>query len=162
YVGDGYAIRFSEARTGAFSNTVLSLSALQIHDARPFVVAVVRPYMLEFLLANSTFLKKISHSSHELRANNIKGSFNGTDILTEYEGIQNAPDNFEQLFALHSAFTWQENVERLVEATNAIAFRDSRFRPTNAQRTAILEAPQRAAAATRSPTYETIENELTA
>src|SRR5438874_1894274 len=61
YIGDGYAIRFSEARTGAFSNTVLSLSALQLHDARPFVIAVVRPGYVEFLLANSTFLKKISH-----------------------------------------------------------------------------------------------------
>src|SRR5437868_15109369 len=76
YVGDGYAMRFSEARTGAFSNTVLSLSALQMHDARPFVVVVVRSRTVEFLLSNSTLLKKISHSSHELRTNNIKGSFN--------------------------------------------------------------------------------------
>jgi hypothetical protein len=37
-------------------------------------------------------------------------------------------------------------VERLVEATNAISFRDSRFRPTLTQRTTLLEAPQRALA----------------
>jgi hypothetical protein len=28
YVGNGYAVRFSEANTGSFSNVVLSLSAL--------------------------------------------------------------------------------------------------------------------------------------
>jgi hypothetical protein len=162
YVGDGYAIRFSEARTGAFSNTVLSLSALQIHDARPFVVAVVRPRYVEFLLANSTFLKKVSHSSHELRTNNIKGSFNGTDIRTEYEGMENAPAHFDGLFALHSAFTWPENVERLVEETNSIVFRDSRFGPTNTQRLTLLDAPQRALAAMRSPAYQEAERELTA
>ncbi len=76
YVGGGYAIRFSEARTGTFSNTVLSLFALQMRDAEPFVVAVVRPRYVEFLLANSTFLKKISHSSRELRTNNIGSSGN--------------------------------------------------------------------------------------
>jgi hypothetical protein len=42
FVGHGYAMRFSEARTGSFSNTVLSLSALHAHDALPFVIVVVR------------------------------------------------------------------------------------------------------------------------
>jgi len=36
--------------------------------------------------SNTTFLKKISHSSHELRTDNIKGSFNGSDIMVVYEG----------------------------------------------------------------------------
>jgi hypothetical protein len=118
YAGDGYALRFSEARTGAFSNTVLSLSALQAHDTNPFVVVVIRERTVDFLLANATFLKKISHSSLQLRSDNIKGSFNGTDIMVEYEGLPNRPANFDQLFALHSAFTWKENVARLVETTN--------------------------------------------
>ena len=61
YVGNDYALRFSEARTGSFSNTVLSLSALQAYDNQPFVVVVVRGRGVEFLLANSTFLRKISH-----------------------------------------------------------------------------------------------------
>jgi hypothetical protein len=160
YVGNGYALRFSEARTGSFSNTVLSLSALEAHDVRPFVVVVVRDWSVDFLLANSTFLRKISHSSHELRINNIKGSFNSTDIMTEYEGITNVPENFEHLFAQHSAFAWDENVARLVEATNLIIGRDSRFRPTDAERTTLLAAPERAKTALRSRVFQEVEEEL--
>lgn len=160
YVGDGYAMRFSEARTGAFSNTVLSLSALQMHDSRPFVVVVVRERTVDFLLANATFLRKISHSSLQLRQDNIKGSFNGTDIMVEYEGISNRPENFDELFALHGAFTWEENVSRLVEATNAIIGRDSRFRPSDAQREVLMAAPERAAAAILSPAFQAVEREL--
>lgn len=162
YLGNGYAMRFSAARTRSFSNTVLSLSALQAHDARPLVVVVVRERTVDFLLANTTFLKKISHSSHELRIDNIKGSFNGTDIMVEYEGVPNSPENIDHLFAQHLAFTWEENVERLVEATNAIVGRDNRFRPTHDQREVLLAAPERAAAALVEPAFQAVEAELQA
>jgi hypothetical protein len=162
FVGYGYAMRFCEAGAGSFSNTVLSLSALQTHDPRPFVVVVVRKRTVNFLLANATFLKKISHSSHQLRVDNIKGSFNGSDIMTEYEGQANSPENFELLIAQHTAFTWEENLGRLVEATNAIVGRNTRFRPTDAQKKLLLEAPERAAAALRSQTFRNIESELRA
>lgn len=159
-VADGFAFRFSEARTGSFSNTVLSLSALQAYDALPFVIVVVRQDRVDFLLANTSFLKKISHSSLQLRVDNIKGSFNGTDIMNEYEGIANTPENFEALFALHSAFTWEENVERLVEATNAIVGRDNRFQPSPADVAIIMDAPERAAAAIAAPEFQQAEGEL--
>jgi hypothetical protein len=160
WLGDGYAMRFSEAKSGSFSNTVLSLSALWALDARPFVVVVVRARAVDFLLANSTFLKKISHSSRDLRSNNIKGSFNGSDIITSYEGVLNAPENFEQLFARHAALAWEENVERLVEATNAIVGRDNRFQPSEAQKEVLLAAPERAVAAMIDPSYSAIEIDL--
>jgi hypothetical protein len=160
FVSNGFAFRFSEARTGSFSNTVLSLSALQAYDAVPFVVVVVRQDRVDFLLSNTSFLKKISHSSLQLRTDNIKGSFNGTDIMSEYEGIPNTPAQFEALFALHSAFTWEENIERLVESTNAIVGRDNRFRPTDADIAAIMTAPERAAAALDAPEFCEAEREL--
>lgn len=159
-VGEDYALRFSEARTGSFSNTVLSLSALKNHDRRPFAVVVVRVRSVDFLLANSTFLKKISHSSHQLRVDNIKGSFNGTDIMNEYEGLVNEPSNFELLFAQHLGFAWEENLERLVEATNEIVGRDTRFRPTDAQREMLLTAPEWSAAALQSADFHAVEREL--
>ena len=160
FLGEGYCLRFSEARTGAFSNTVLSLSALQRHDDMPFVTVVVRRGGVEFLLANSTFLRKVSHSSRDLRADRIRGSFNGSDILRNYGTLQNVRGNFDQLFALHEAFTWEENVERLVEATNSIVARDLRFRPDAADVRIIMDAPQRAKAALASSGYRTMEREL--
>ena len=65
-------------------------------------------------------LRKISHSSQELRVDNIKGSFNGSDIMRDFMGVSNEPDNFEFLFTSHRNYTFEENLERLVEATNNI------------------------------------------
>jgi hypothetical protein len=160
FVGRGYALRFSEAKTESFSNTVLSLSALEKHDQEPFVVVVVRKRRIDFLLANSTFLRKISHSSHTLRVDNIKGSFNGSDILTEYEGVPNQPEYFDRLFAEHSEFNWVDNLNRLVESTNDIVGRDNRFIPTTSQLETLLDSPSRAADALLSNRYKYIEQEL--
>jgi hypothetical protein len=49
-----------------------------------FFVCVVRQSENELLLSNSTFLKKISHSSHELSLTNIKGSFNGSERAVRF------------------------------------------------------------------------------
>src|SRR5262245_10362747 len=126
------------------------------------VVCVVGSTRVRFLLANSTFLKKISHSSHDLRVDNVKGSFNGSDILTDYEGLANQPQNFERLFELHAAFTWSENLERLVEATTAIAARNLRFDARAEQHAMILAAPKRAAVALSSTWFAAVEQELRA
>lgn len=160
WVCTGFSFRFSQASGNGFSNTVLSLSALQSHDTMPFVVALVRENDVKFFLANTTLLKKISHSSHQLRIDNIKGSFNGSDIMSEYEGVENAPNNFEILFAQHSAFTWEENLERLVEATNAIVGYDRRFRPSDEQLSMLWDAPNRAKASLADPDFNAIEIEL--
>ncbi|MDB5464666.1 MAG: hypothetical protein JWP23_3055 [Phenylobacterium sp.] len=160
FVGDGYALRFSEAWGGGFANTVLSLSALQQHDRRPFAVVLARPDRVDFLLSNSTFLKKVSHSSRDLRVDNIRGSFNGTDILSAYEGMSNEPNFFPELFAVHDSFSWEENVERLVETTNAIVARQNRFGPTAAQRDVLMEAPDRARQALTSPAFAALEKDL--
>ena len=160
YVGNGFAIRFSEANTGSFSNVVLSLSALQKYDSNPMVICIVRPDRLDFRLANSTFLKRISHSSHNLRVDNIKGSFLGHDIMDVYEGVPNRPNHFDELIAVHAEFTWEENVERLVEETNAIVARATRFKPVSDDLSIILDAPAQAAAALNLPRVAEIERDL--
>src|SRR5579859_1991346 len=160
FIGDGYALRFSEAWRGGFANTVLSLSALQKHDDKPFAVVVARPDRVDVLLANSTFLRKISHTSHTLRIDNIKGSFNGTDILRAYEGVANEPGFFAELFAIHETYSWEENLERLVEATNGIVPRKTRFAPTAAQRQIILAAPERAQNGLASRAFIALEKNL--
>lgn len=155
-----FAIRFSTVKGASFSNVVLSLSALQKYDHIPFIVCVVRPNGLELLLANSTFLKKISHSSHQLRTDNVRGSFLGHDILREYEGTRNTPANFSALFLIHSEFTWQEGLARLVEATNNISPTGVRFLPTSAECATILAAADLSAKLSRHPEYTAIGVEL--
>jgi hypothetical protein len=61
-----FPIRFSKANSEHFGNTVLSLSALQKYDNMPFFVCVVCPRYNYMLISNTTFLKKISHSSQKL------------------------------------------------------------------------------------------------
>ena len=162
YVGDGYTIRFCEANTGSFSNVVLSLSTLQKYDAKPVVICIVRPCRLDFRLANATFLKKVSHSSHNLRVDNIKGSFLGHDIMDECEGVLNRPDYFDELMTIHGKFIWEENVKRLVEANNAIVARATRFVPVGDSRSVILDAPARADAALNLPQLKEIKRKLAA
>ena len=80
----GFALRLCEANTPSFSNAVLSLSTLQRYDSLPMAICIVRPNRLDFRLANSSFLRRISHSSHTLREDNIRGSFLGHDIMDEF------------------------------------------------------------------------------
>lgn len=162
YSCDGFALRFSSAAGSSFSNTILGLGQVQHFDHIPFVVVVCRPDSTEFLLANTTMLKKISHSSHQLRIDNIRGSFLGHDIMREYDGIANVPANFERLFACHQEFTWEENLQRLVEATTAIAGTGRKFDPTPAERATILAAPALADDLSRRPSYQTLKTELAA
>ncbi|HZB89778.1 MAG TPA: hypothetical protein VE291_14055 [Terracidiphilus sp.] len=159
-VGNGFALRLCEANTPSFSNVVLSLSALQKYDALPMVVCIIRPSRADFRLANSTFLRRISHSSHTLREDNIRGSFLGHDIMDEFEDVPNLPEHFEKLFAVHSEFTWAENVVRLVEATNAIVGRSTRFDITTEVLARLMEAPGKAALALQTAKFHEVEQEL--
>ena len=131
FYGEWFAIRFCKAASVNFSNTVLSLSALHRYDSMPFFVCLVTPIRNFLMLANTTFLRKISHSSQELRRDNIKGSFNGSDIMRSFEGVVNAPENFEFLFTSHENYTFEENLDRLVEATNNISPIGRKFSPVN-------------------------------
>lgn len=159
YCGD-FAIRFSASADRNFGNTVASLSRLQKYDDRPFIVCLVTPNENHCLLANSTLLKKISHSSQTLRENNIRGSFNGSDIARDFEGIENRPDNFARLFEIHAPIGFEGNLARLVEATNGISPTGIKFAVDAAAKTNILAAPQRAKAFIESPDAQTLKQEL--
>ena len=144
YYRSEFAIRFSLAANQSFSNTVLSLSNLQKFDGRPFIVCLVTPMKNYLFLANTTFLRKISHSSQQLRENNIRGSFNGSDIVRNFEGITNSPENFDRLSNIHAGIEFGDNLVRLVEATNNISPSGKKFVVTDAALAQILDAPLRA------------------
>ena len=142
---DNYAIRFSSAKKlSAFSNCVLSLSNLRKFDDRPFIVCLVLPNENYLYLANTSCLSKISHSSHDLRVNNIRGTFLGHDIMRDIDGIKNSPENFKDLFLFHEQFGFEGNLERLVEATNNIVGTKTRVQLNDKDIKNILESPKRA------------------
>ncbi len=160
FYGEWFAIRFCKAASASFSNTVLSLSALHRYDNIPFFVCLVTPERNSLMLANTTFLRKVSHSSQELRCDNIKGSFNGSDIMRSFEGVANEPKNFEFLFTSHENYTFEENLERLVEATNNISPTGKKFLPTESQIDCILDSVNRAISFLKSHEYKVLDGDL--
>lgn len=155
-----FSIRFCHSVSKSFRNTVLSLSSLQKYDDRPFIVCIVTPIENFSLLANTTFITKISHSSQQLRIDNIKGSFNGSDIMRNIEGVENKPENFEMLFLMHESFSFEENLERLVEKTNGIVPTGKRFESTIEKDAIIKDAPVRAKSFISSKDYVDLQNDL--
>jgi hypothetical protein len=155
-----YAVRFSSSATRNFGNTVLSLSNLRKYDDHPFIVCVVTPVTNFCLIANTTFLKKISHSSQGLRTNNIRGSFNGSDIVREFEGIENSAGNIARLFDIHAGIGFEGNLPRLVEATNNISPSGVKFAVDAIAHRCILDAPSRAIRFVASPDATTLKSEL--
>jgi hypothetical protein len=154
-----FAVRFSKADKG-FSNTVASLSRLQKYDDRPFIACLVLKDKKILLLANSTFLKKISHTSQALRVDNIRGSFNGSDILREFNEVRNSPENFDELFEIHKQISFEENLVRLVEATNGIAPTGKSFDISEESKISILNAPLRAKNFSESAEFKQLKDEL--
>lgn len=159
---DWFAIRFCQSKlnSSTFSGVVLSLSKLQKFDSTPFIVCLVTPTKNYLFLANSTYLKKISHSSQQLRTDNIRGSFLGSNILRNYAGIDNIPENFEFLYTSHENYTFEENLERLVEATNNIVPKGKRFVPNDEQEECIKKSVDRAISFLESEEYDILNNDL--
>lgn len=81
--------------------------------------------------------------------------------MRECSGLVNCPDNFEVLFAMHEEFSWDENLERLVEATGNIQGTGHKYCPTQPQLEAILHSPQVAASLTGQPEYLSVQRDLT-
>lgn len=156
-----FAIRFSSANSlSAFSNTVLGLSKLKKYDSIPFFVCLVTPTQNYLFLANSTLIKKISHSSHMLRVDNIRGSFNGSDIEKNFDDIENIPENFEILYNIHTNFEFEENLIRLVESTNSIVARDTRYKKNQSKDVIILNSAKRAKDFIKSESYSILNDDL--
>ena len=160
FYNDTFAIRFSSSKSTNFSNTVISLSNLQKYDDSPFIVCLNTPNENHLYLANTTFITKVSHSSQELRENNIRGSINGSDISKKFNGIENCPNNFAELFAIHSEIGFCGNLARLVEATNNISPSGSKFEVSASGKIAILSAPKRAKSFVISDEYKILKKEL--
>jgi hypothetical protein len=113
-------------------------------------------------LINSTFLDKISHSSKYLRTDNIRGSFLGGNIRKNIDEIGkcNKPEDFDDLFAYHQGFTWQENIERLVESTNNIKPNKAKVVLDETEIENLFNAPSRAIEFVGSDEYNVLLQDL--
>lgn len=168
YYCEAFAVRFCYSKNQNFSNTVLSLSKLQKFDHIPFFVVLIRHDLDNVLyLANSSLLKKISHSSQMLSVNNIRGSFNGSDIIKQYgdesskmEMIPNDVRHVKDLFAIHQGFSWKDNLERLVDASSKIKPIKQKFIPTAEQTVLLKESIQRAIRFVESDDYLLLKKDL--
>lgn len=160
YYSEYYAVRFSYSSSNSFSNTVISLSNLQKYDDQPFIVCLVSPTKNILYLANTTFLHKVSHSSQQLRIDNIRGSINGSDIAKEFNGLSNSPENFEKLFSIHAELGFSDNLPRLVEATNNISPSGVKYSVSDSSRSVIKTAPERAMTFVNSNEFIQLKNEL--
>lgn len=158
---DYFAVRFSYSKNGSFSNTILSLSALEKYDGIPFFVVLVKGNAENVVyLANTTFLSKISHSSKNLSMTNIRGSFNGSDIMKQVGSIANEPANFKKLFAMHIELAWADNLQRLVDASAAIKPVSTKFSPNEQELKNINDSVKRAQRFVASDDYTELLRDL--
>lgn len=156
-----FAVRFSWSKNGSFSNTVLSLSHLQKYDKIPFfVVLASQKNPNKIFLANTTFLKKISHSSQSLALDNIKGSFNGSDIMRDFNGTPNEPKYFEDLFSIHEATDWNDNLQRLCETSSQIKTNIKKYEPTDNEQNNIFNSIDRAISFIKSNHFKKLQEDL--
>lgn len=163
YYNQYLAVRFSYSKNKSnnFSNTILAIAKLKKFDHIPFFVVLVRKDESPLiLLANSSFISKISHSSQRLSTDRLVGSFNGSDIIRKHDEITNTPKNFATLFSIHQGFSWEDNIERIVEATNKIEPHNQRFTPTAAEESNIFESVNRADSFVSSIQFKELENDL--
>ena len=163
YHTDFFAVVFCYSKNNSFSNVVLSLSKLKKYDRIPcFVVLIKKDLDNVIYLINSTFLDKISHSSQNLRIDNIRGSFLGGNIRKNIDEIGkcNKPEDFDDLFAYHQGFTWQENIERLVESTNNIKPNKAKVVLDETEIENLFNAPSRAIEFVGSDEYNILLQDL--
>lgn len=163
YHCESFAVRFaySKSSSPSFSNTILALSRLRKYDNIPFFVVVARRNADNLiLLSNTTFLKKISHSSQSLSTMKITGSFNGSDIYRTYNGVENKPESFDQLFAEHERMEWSDNLTRLVNNSSEITPIKQRFIPTEREREIIYGSVEKAIGFVRSESFAALRDDL--
>ncbi|MCR4619743.1 MAG: hypothetical protein K5633_03520 [Paludibacteraceae bacterium] len=160
YAANGFSVRCCQCKGKSFSNVVLSLSTLLKYDKKPFLVVLANNGSNKILLSNTTFLKKISHSSLSLSYDNVRGSFLGSDIMKTYEGIPNDEKHLTELFRIHKGFSFEDNFSRLVEATNGIEPKKKKFNPNSIETELIKDSIFRAINFTNSSNFNILKSDL--
>jgi len=142
-VGQHFALRINEnTQSEKFPHAVVAIRKIVKYDHLPVVACLLTPTGQRLLLANTSFVRKVSHSSHRMRRVCLRGSILGNDIMSRCCGIPNSPENFQQLWSIHEQSDREANLDRIVEGTIGGRRHQSRWKPDAAEREAILAAPK--------------------
>lgn len=162
FYNDYFAIRFCYSAKKSFSGTVISLSTLIKYDNKPFIICLVSlGNKNRLFLGNTSLMNKVPHSSQGLKIDKIRGSFNGSSIIKEFDGgLLNEPKYFEELYNFHESFTLEENIERLVQNSQNIKAIKNRFIPTQNEMDNISDSPRRALRFVKSEYYSILNSDL--
>jgi hypothetical protein len=160
-VGDAFAVRVSQnsADTG-FPNAVVAFKKIVENDNRPVVVCLLTPRRCNLYLANTTFLRKVSHSSHGLTKEKLVGSILGSDILAEYEGIGNVSENLPALWDRHQRADRAAHQARIIAATHGIGVSAVTWIPSSQETDRILASPELARGISGTPEYAQLATRL--
>ena len=123
-------LRISQMQeVGNDSAAVAAFRKICEFDDRPIVVCLFTSRGMRLLLANSTFLEKVSDRSYRLTADHLAGSILDSDILAAHDGIANLPANFDKLWSMHQAIEPAANLARIVAATKDMHARAAAANP---------------------------------
>ncbi len=162
-VGSQFVVRVSQNSADAgFPNAVVALKKIVKYDDRPVIVCLITPNRCVLLLANTTFLRKVSHSSHSLAEHKLVGSILGSDVLPSHEGTSNTPDNFARLWKRHQQTDRASNLLRIITATRARGSAATMWFPSPIEIERILAAPQLAYTISGKAEYARIAMDLDA
>ncbi len=162
YYCDDFAIRFCYAKKKNLDNVILGLSKLRKYDDRPFFISISLPKENDVLLANTSLLRKISHSSKKLSETKIRGSFTGSDIMRTCREYKNEPKDFLELYNIHVESSWEDNLRRLVKATRNIVPTGKKIQLNDVQKEIFMQAPERAEKFCSSQEFKSLKEDLDA
>lgn len=159
YLSENLSLRFSSSRSG-YSNTFLGFKKILTNDSKPLIACIIRDNELEFLMANSTFISCISHSSKLLALLNIRGSANLSNIIREFSGLKNELTNFNELFKMHSYIPQNNNIVRIVENTQLIKAKGKKYNPSAIQLKTIYNSAQFISGIEADEEFQKLKNNL--
>lgn len=117
-VGSQCVLRISQMQeSGNEANAIAAFHKICDYDDKPVLVCLMTSRGMRLLLANTTFLGKVSERSYKLTADNLVGGVLESDLLSAVNGVANLPANFEALWATHAASDRAANIQRIVTAT---------------------------------------------
>ena len=156
------SVRFSQSKkdSNSVSNTIISLKVVKPRDQHPILSVLVTPGSNYVRLMNSSFIKKVSHSSQNLSLTNITGSINYSDILKEFNGVPNDLEHIQVLFNLHSEHGFDENLPRIVEETLDIMGTKKRVTLSDTELISLRAAPARSLDFCASENFAVLEADL--